>query len=807
MIARWCLRTLAIVIASVLLAMHAPATADQLTLTLDSDSVVVTRGQTVSLRITVTNSESHDVFLTGVETSLSDTLGGDHAADTLFSSLPEFLGPGQTWSGVALRITARPDAMVGTVTHGLALFGGPEPLDQGLLARGVFRVAVSQPACPGYLTSEPPDISVRTGQVATFEASHPSPGATWRWYHNGMALSDDDYVSGTATSKLTVKAAVASDSGAYQIAVTTPCGNFNSRVARLAISPSCTAPPAYLGGWWPFDSVYAAVQPDLSHRASGRSAITLAGGAAIGAGRVGGGLRCLSSNATASAAAGTSPDLDIGRASFSVLAWVKPSSTPTPAIGRNIVARRSLVGSVSNGLAFFLDGTRLGLVQGDGVTQNVVYSTSTLDTTGDWHHVAVAVDRVTNTAHFYIDGISAGDAALPNQSVSSSAAPLIVGGATAGGAGPTLSSFFGSLDEVLFVQQAIEPWTLRRIVGAGSDGICRRVVLTPEVMSASRSASRTSVTSAVSSAESASLTVDWSVGDSFSADCPACLPLTYFPAVGTVTATISTLPTFTSQVILPQAGVGTYCFAVGASVVPGAQSFTSSSRILAGQRPIHARSLDASPILVRPQGATARYRVYNDSTSTVTLSYQFAAQAREHTLFPNIVQLAGAPIGSPAAGSMVIAALDSADLSLPVSLQGIHSFVWFDVTLRDIQGDPATAGLASTIVGSQEDSIAGNTVSVEDLQGWERITAGPNPFWKSTAIRFSVASRQMIDADVFDVMGARVRPLLHREMPPGRHALLWDGRDRSGRACAPGVYFVRVNRKDATESVKIVLLH
>jgi len=68
----------------------------------------------------------------------------------------------------------------------------------------------------------------------------------------------------------------------------------------------------------------------------------------------------------------------------------------------------------------------------------------------------------------------------------------------------------------------------------------------------------------------------------------------------------------------------------------------------------------------------------------------------------------------------------------------------------------------------------------------------PNPFNPTTTIRFSVPEAQHIQLAVFDVRGQRVATLVDRQVPAGRQAVIWTGRDDQGRHVASGTYFYRM---------------
>jgi len=65
----------------------------------------------------------------------------------------------------------------------------------------------------------------------------------------------------------------------------------------------------------------------------------------------------------------------------------------------------------------------------------------------------------------------------------------------------------------------------------------------------------------------------------------------------------------------------------------------------------------------------------------------------------------------------------------------------------------------------------------------------PNPFNPSTTISFDLAGeKHHCDLTVYDVRGRQVRRLIDSDLEPGRHRVVWDGRDESGEKVSTGVY-------------------
>jgi regulation of enolase protein 1 (concanavalin A-like superfamily) len=68
--------------------------------------------------------------------------------------------------------------------------------------------------------------------------------------------------------------------------------------------------------------------------------------------------------------------------------------------------------------------------------------------------------------------------------------------------------------------------------------------------------------------------------------------------------------------------------------------------------------------------------------------------------------------------------------------------------------------------------------------------AQPNPFAANTRIVFDLPRESAVDVSVYDVTGRLVRRLAHgQRMSAGSGSVVWDGREASGEAASPGVYF------------------
>jgi hypothetical protein len=86
------------------------------------------------------------------------------------------------------------------------------------------------------------------------------------------------------------------------------------------------------------------------------------------------------------------------------------------------------------------------------------------------------------------------------------------------------------------------------------------------------------------------------------------------------------------------------------------------------------------------------------------------------------------------------------------------------------------------------------------------VGSAPNPFNPSTEIRFETVRPGDARVAVYDLQGRRVRLLVDEYRPAGPNTAAWDGRDASGRTVASGAYYVRLETRDGSDLLKIMLL-
>lgn len=81
----------------------------------------------------------------------------------------------------------------------------------------------------------------------------------------------------------------------------------------------------------------------------------------------------------------------------------------------------------------------------------------------------------------------------------------------------------------------------------------------------------------------------------------------------------------------------------------------------------------------------------------------------------------------------------------------------------------------------------------------------PNPFNSTTTIRFSIPETRKTSLIVYNVLGQKVRTLIHGRVDAGSQRVIWDGMDDAGHSVASGVYICRLKSGSQSQSRKMIL--
>jgi arabinogalactan endo-1,4-beta-galactosidase len=125
---------------------------------------------------------------------------------------------------------------------------------------------------------------------------------------------------------------------------------------------------------------------------------------------------------------------------------------------------------------------------------------------------------------------------------------------------------------------------------------------------------------------------------------------------------------------------------------------------------------------------------------------------------------------------------------------------WENVTLFDFQGNLLHS------IAAFDSAMAGSDGTGQGLETIELNRSRPNPFRTTTTIGFSLGQDAHAALRIYNTLGQEVDTLVDARFPAGRASVAWDGKDRHGRALAPGVYLCRLEAGSDALTRKILLL-
>ena len=138
----------------------------------------------------------------------------------------------------------------------------------------------------------------------------------------------------------------------------------------------------------------------------------------------------------------------------------------------------------------------------------------------------------------------------------------------------------------------------------------------------------------------------------------------------------------------------------------------------------------------------------------------------------------------------------------------------YTTTFSGAQGDPHIVTCIAADSAGLQDSTTWNFI-ITDVKGSDGLIPKefalgqnyPNPFNPTTTVRFDLPREAAVILEIYNVVGVRVRSLQKGEMiSAGRHTIVWDGRDESGRMLPSGAYLYRISAGDFQAWRKMTLL-
>ena len=82
----------------------------------------------------------------------------------------------------------------------------------------------------------------------------------------------------------------------------------------------------------------------------------------------------------------------------------------------------------------------------------------------------------------------------------------------------------------------------------------------------------------------------------------------------------------------------------------------------------------------------------------------------------------------------------------------------------------------------------------------------PNPFNPTTTISYDLPEQAQITLGIYDLLGKRIKTLVHQSQDAGKQIVMWDGTDDVGRQVSAGVYLYRIQAGQFAQTRKMLFL-
>ena len=103
-------------------------------------------------------------------------------------------------------------------------------------------------------------------------------------------------------------------------------------------------------------------------------------------------------------------------------------------------------------------------------------------------------------------------------------------------------------------------------------------------------------------------------------------------------------------------------------------------------------------------------------------------------------------------------------------------------------------------------SIDDNTHLVQAPNEYRLSQNYPNPFNPTTTIEFSIPQDGMINLEVFNVLGQKIKTLYSGHQSAGNHSVNWDATNAAGESVSTGVYIYTLSGANSHVTQKMVLI-
>jgi len=110
-----------------------------------------------------------------------------------------------------------------------------------------------------------------------------------------------------------------------------------------------------------------------------------------------------------------------------------------------------------------------------------------------------------------------------------------------------------------------------------------------------------------------------------------------------------------------------------------------------------------------------------------------------------------------------------------------------------------------------DEDVIGHTTNVKKSNRGPELSFDlkqnyPNPFNPTTTINYTLAKNGLVELTVYNLMGQKIKTLVHEVKNAGQHVVQWDGRNNAGQSVASGLYFYNLKTANFMKTNKMILL-
>jgi hypothetical protein len=94
---------------------------------------------------------------------------------------------------------------------------------------------------------------------------------------------------------------------------------------------------------------------------------------------------------------------------------------------------------------------------------------------------------------------------------------------------------------------------------------------------------------------------------------------------------------------------------------------------------------------------------------------------------------------------------------------------------------------------------------LNDIPNEHSFSNFPNPFSESTNISFFLPKQTQVSIKIYDLSGRLIRTLVDQKIQQGSHTFKWNTTDQSGNVTSAGLYFLRMDAANYSQTRKILI--